>query len=296
MTQDEIWQKIKEDKTKIYGETMLDVFLQTTDYLSLKHYLELTNKQKDFIKSKQIINSLFIKSVAANMKDVALDFIKKGVSDMSWALRIAAEKGHVEIAKILLDLGTKDYHRSAVDAARNNRANIIKLFIDRQIDDLKYDDDKLFTQLCFISASSGSVDVIKVLINKIDLYYDPALMGKSYKNNIFKHMMSLAAENGHNNVIKLFLDRNMELTSVLNAAATHGQYKTVELLLNNGAKDEFGLALVNACESGYYKTVKLLLDRLNYTSQQIYKALSSTKRSMDQKPIIDLLNKYTEKL
>lgn len=296
MNRDQIWQKIKEDKTQIYGQSILDVFLQTTDHLNIKHYLELTNKQQDFIKSKQMLNNLFIESVKENMKDVMLDFIKKGVSDMSWALRIAAEKGHVEIAKILLDLGTKDYHRSAVDAARNNRANIIKLFIDRQIDDLKYDDDELFTQLCFISAASGSVDVIKVLMNKIDLYYDPALMGKSYKNNIFKHMMSLAAENGHNNVIKLFLDRNIELSGVLVAAAFHGKYETVELLLDNGAKDEFGFALINACKSGYYKIVKLLLDRLNYTSLIIYKAISSTKRSMDQNPIVDLLNKYAEKL
>jgi ankyrin repeat protein len=294
MNKDEIWQKIKEDKTIIYGQSMLDVFLQTTESLSLVHYLETTNKQQDFIKNKQVLNSLFIESAAANRKDLVMDFIKKGVSDKSWGLKVAAEKGSLETAEFLLDLGVKDDHRSAVDAAMKNKANIIRLFIDRQVGELRYDDDELFTELCFISAAWGSVDVIKVLMDKINLYYDPALMGKSYVNNVIKNMIERAAENGHNKVIKLFLDKNINLSSALDDAAHHGHYKTVEFLLDNGAKDEQGIALEVAAKNGHYKTVRLLLSRQDYLPGQIYKALQQTPRLLSSRLIIDLLNKYLE--
>jgi hypothetical protein len=46
MNKNEIWEEIKNDKTIIYNQSMLDVFLQTTIYLELDHYLELNDKQK----------------------------------------------------------------------------------------------------------------------------------------------------------------------------------------------------------------------------------------------------------
>jgi hypothetical protein len=56
----EIWEKIKEDKSEIYGQTMLDVFLQITNKLELHHYLELSESQKKLIKSPELAYNLAI--------------------------------------------------------------------------------------------------------------------------------------------------------------------------------------------------------------------------------------------
>jgi len=49
MNKNEIWEQIKNDKTMIYGQSMLDVFLQTTEDLKIDHFLELDDKQKKLI-------------------------------------------------------------------------------------------------------------------------------------------------------------------------------------------------------------------------------------------------------
>ena len=58
MNKDEVWEKIKEDKSKIYNQNVLDVFLQVTDNLRLSHYLELTEKQKNLIKNPKVAYEL----------------------------------------------------------------------------------------------------------------------------------------------------------------------------------------------------------------------------------------------
>ena len=64
MNKNKIWQKIKEDKTQIYGQSMLDVFLQITEELELDHYLELNDKQK-----KLITNPKMVFSIASQLND-----------------------------------------------------------------------------------------------------------------------------------------------------------------------------------------------------------------------------------
>ena len=59
MTKDEVWQKIKEDKTEIYGQTMLDAFLAATDLISEKHMLSLDQKQRDLLRPELICKSMF---------------------------------------------------------------------------------------------------------------------------------------------------------------------------------------------------------------------------------------------
>jgi len=49
MNKNEIWEQIKNDKTMIYNQSMLEVFLQTTSILELDHYLELDDQQKKLI-------------------------------------------------------------------------------------------------------------------------------------------------------------------------------------------------------------------------------------------------------
>jgi hypothetical protein len=46
MNRDEIWQQIKNDKSTIYGDSVLDSFLKITEKLDPNHYKELTKEQQ----------------------------------------------------------------------------------------------------------------------------------------------------------------------------------------------------------------------------------------------------------
>jgi hypothetical protein len=60
MNKNEIFEQIKNDKTMIYGQSMLDVFLQTTEDLKIDHYLELDDKQKKLINNAILSYNLAI--------------------------------------------------------------------------------------------------------------------------------------------------------------------------------------------------------------------------------------------
>jgi hypothetical protein len=58
MNKNEIWEEIKQDKSIIYGQSMLEVFLQTTEDLKIDHYLELNDKQKKLINDANLAYKL----------------------------------------------------------------------------------------------------------------------------------------------------------------------------------------------------------------------------------------------
>jgi hypothetical protein len=46
---DKIWEEIKEDKDTVYGISMLDAFLRTTEYIEERHYEELSKDKKKLV-------------------------------------------------------------------------------------------------------------------------------------------------------------------------------------------------------------------------------------------------------
>ena len=62
MTKDEIWEELKRDETKIYGQRLFDVFVQTTDDMILKHFMELDKELGNKINSGSVY-SILIKSI-----------------------------------------------------------------------------------------------------------------------------------------------------------------------------------------------------------------------------------------
>lgn len=58
MNQDEIWQKVKNDESTIYGQPIFDVFLQLTEDLLPKHFFELNKTQIEKLNSASIYNLL----------------------------------------------------------------------------------------------------------------------------------------------------------------------------------------------------------------------------------------------
>lgn len=68
MNRDEVWKKIKNDNSQLYGQPILDVFLQTTDFLSETHFLELNKNQIDKLTGDTIYSLLYY---ATDVKKIA---------------------------------------------------------------------------------------------------------------------------------------------------------------------------------------------------------------------------------
>jgi hypothetical protein len=59
MNRDQIWQQIKNEKSEIYGHPMIDLFLQLTENLSEKHFLELDEKQREKLNNDVVVDLLY---------------------------------------------------------------------------------------------------------------------------------------------------------------------------------------------------------------------------------------------
>jgi hypothetical protein len=58
MTKNEVFEKIKNDKTIIYGEPIFNVFLKTVNFLETNHLLDLSEKERDLLSPSCIFNLL----------------------------------------------------------------------------------------------------------------------------------------------------------------------------------------------------------------------------------------------
>lgn len=59
MSRDQIWQDIKNDKSEIYGQSVVDLFLQLTDHLDEEHFFQLDRKQVDKLGPSAIVDLLY---------------------------------------------------------------------------------------------------------------------------------------------------------------------------------------------------------------------------------------------
>jgi hypothetical protein len=79
MNRDQVWEKIKNDNSKMYGQPMLDVFLQVTDSLSEKHFLELSKTQIEKLNGDVLYGLLYY---AGDIKKIA-DLISQNINKIS---------------------------------------------------------------------------------------------------------------------------------------------------------------------------------------------------------------------
>jgi len=70
MTKDEIWEKLKRDETKIYGQSLFDVFVQTTDDMIPKHFMELDKELRNKITSDSVYRVLIKSKNKTEMAEI----------------------------------------------------------------------------------------------------------------------------------------------------------------------------------------------------------------------------------
>jgi ankyrin repeat protein len=185
-----------------------------------------------------------------------------------WAVRLAAERGHVAALRALLDGGADTeaefgrYQMRALHvAALNGRAAAARLLLERGADVKAVDRDRYTALHC--GASSGCAEVAQLLLDAGSDVNSAGCLGQSALHH--------AAELGHTAVAQLLLNAGGRMDAVdwdqrsaLHLAASKSHTSVVELLVARGAdvhlRETLGsTALWEAADHGHTATVRVLL-------------------------------------
>lgn len=123
MKREEVWENIKNDKSTVYGETMLDMFLKTTRYLHEDDWEEIKEGKRKIVNPN-------IRLVYARNSREAEDAIRDGAHDVEWGLRIAAQEGNVEACKRIVKLGARDFRDAIMLAVPEGHLDVCKWAIE----------------------------------------------------------------------------------------------------------------------------------------------------------------------
>lgn len=225
---------------------------------------------------------------AANLDNVKIvelllkqDGIDINIPHARWnhhsALMLAAESGHVDVIQELLPMTQLDIEQEAtaphgqsalMRAAACGHADAVRLLLSHPKVNINHQDRYGSTSL-ILSASSGDIDVVQVLLDKdadTEVTETPgggdgtALNRAIDENNIA--VVQLLVERGANIQHKDIFDRGM-----LHSAAVNGREEILRLLLKSNreldvnAQDINGkTTLHDAARFGYYSTIETLLE------------------------------------
>lgn len=179
-------------------------------------------------------------------------------------LSYAAESGHENIVKILLDYGADATDGNSISplarAARNGHESIVSLLLDRGVD-FNHGRGKIMSIALEMASDGGHERVVRLLLRRgadININHGSAL--------------SSAIRGGHEDIVKLLIDTCIDLNTAelnpsmnaLHIASRYGRDHIVRFLLKKGADVYInygsGTALHFAAFGGHETVVKMLID------------------------------------
>lgn len=102
----------------------------------------------------------------------------------------ASDNGHIEIVKLLLELGFNTcYYRAVIEACRSEHIEIVKLLLNHKVD-LNLD---IYNESMFASIRNNNIDIVKLLLD--------------YGVKITGEMLNIAFENKSFDIVKLIASR-----------------------------------------------------------------------------------------
>ena len=203
---------------------------------------------------------LFLYAVKTNNISAIKDLLQQGVDpsiNNNTAIQIAAEKGYIEIIKLLL----KDKRINPSDQRNDILQTIVKYgyteIVKLLLKDPRVDPSDQKNRAIQTAAEKGYVEIVKLLLK------DPRVDPSDFGNFAIRK----AAKNGHIEVVKLLLQDSRVNPKDFNnyaikAAAEKGHIEMVKLLLQDervDPSDNNNRAIRYAAENGHIEVVKLLL-------------------------------------
>lgn len=171
MNRDEIWQQLKDDKTLVYNEPILDVFLKLTKKLSKNHYQELNDNQK-----KNVDADIRLR-FSTNKKEIE-EAVKEGASDLEERFIDAVRNNEVDIIRYFVeDRGFFSFTSLRVAGYKGDLETIkyliLKKFSKEDLDDLKnasiYFHEHLGQVIAYVlegASQGGNLDVFKYFVEE----------------------------------------------------------------------------------------------------------------------------------
>ena len=233
--------------------------------------------------------------------------------DEDGALLAASDRGYVDVVKLLLENGANVHARYGYSlhyAAQKGHKNIVKILFENGAD-ANADDTYIFQEVI----KKGDIDIINLFLENAPetLPSTLSIAAESGNLDLVKLLLtrvepddtflSSAAESGNIDLAKFILDKYPSfydsLDSALALASREGKLHMVKYLIEIGADVNahdslWGNALTHASKNAHFEIVKFLLE--NGSDAHIAKALTKTKdiryRPERFTKIIKLLESY----
>ena len=223
-----------------------------------------------------LVHAIFLRDY-----DLVKRLVEKGITralftDNTNQIMMAAEIGHSDILKLLLDVRPQDIDNkdnngstSLSKAAFQGHKESVELLLNRGAN-INHKDNDNQTAL-MIAAFQGHKEIVELLLDRG--------ANINEKDNDGSTALTYAAFQGHKEIVELLLDKGANInekhndgSTALMKAAFQGYKEAVELLLDRGAnvneKDNNGsTALIFAATKGHKEAAALLLDRGAYVDE-----------------------------
>lgn len=258
MNKSEIWNKIKNDPSKVYNEPIFDVFLKVTDIIHKDDYTTLTQDQKKSLKPivrLKMAASTFNRSE----QDVIDDAIRDANNDMETKatiirmLRDAVNHGNIDlISYILTNQKIRAYFVSKANAdeiqkiglqriASNilgsaigeNQLKVVKYLVEK--DYLNFLDDIDILDAFSSSIGKGWIKIVKYLfyevISKRPQIDERNLKEKATEYPDLHNAMKTAAHLGYLDTVKFLIENGFFTEKILPFVAKEGDLELTQIIV-----------------------------------------------------------------
>jgi hypothetical protein len=221
---DDFWKRRLDEKYPLLIEFKKGTWKQF--YLKMSYYIAKLEEEFEipYIPTKGYNPEKFYKEYK-DRKDI-----------FNWAMDEAAEGGHMEIVKLMIEKGATAFNSAMVYAAEGGNMEIVKLMIEKGA--------TAFNSAMVYAVRGGHMEIVKFMIEK----------GATN----FSWAMAFAAEGGQMEIVKFMIEKGAtNFNWSMNDASKGGHMEIVKFMIEKGARN-FDSAMAYASSRGQMEIAKYL--------------------------------------
>jgi Ankyrin repeats (3 copies) len=224
---DTFWKRRLDEKYPLLTEFKKGTWKQF--YLKMTYYIS---------KLEEIFGIPYIPTKSYNPEDFYMSY-KNSENIFNLAMRNAAEGGHMEIVKLMIEKGATDFVGAMARAAKGGHMEIVKLMMEKGV--------TYFDTAMAYAAKGGHMEIVKLMIEKGATDFNQAIADAAY--------------GGHIEIVKFMIEKGAtSFDWAMRNAAYGGYMEIVKLMIEKGATD-FDTAMNIAARGGYMEIVKFMIEK-----------------------------------